>query len=226
MIDHLDQLLRHLLLAQIPDLVDETHIRFQPPDQDWRAYVGNLDGLALNVYLVDVRENRVLHSNQRVRSTQNGIVSETAAPRRVDCHYLVSAWSPASASAGQEPTLFEHGLLYQASRVLLLADPLIPRKAYFPDPLPPTFPEELADAELPMAVLPPEGFPKFPEFWGTMGSASPWRPAAYLRITLQVLRDPVPSGPMVTTTLTDYGTTTQAGASGLWAEIGGHVLQG
>lgn len=51
MINHLDNMLRHLFLAHINELTDEAQVRFQPPDEDWRTYVSNLQRNALNVYL-------------------------------------------------------------------------------------------------------------------------------------------------------------------------------
>jgi hypothetical protein len=160
MIHHLDNLLRHLFLAQIADITSEDQVGFQPPDEDWRGHVTNLQHNALNVYLVDLRENRKLRSNERVRAVQNGMVRETPAPRRVDCHYLITAWSPAEPGPAVEPTLDEHALLAAVTGVLMQNESLIPREVYAPDPLPTTFPAEVAEAELPTAVLPVEGFLK------------------------------------------------------------------
>jgi hypothetical protein len=42
MIDLLDNLMRQLLIEQIAELIDDTQVRFQPPDQDWRTFVSNL----------------------------------------------------------------------------------------------------------------------------------------------------------------------------------------
>src|SRR5262245_1718256 len=135
MIQYLDNLLRHLFLAQITDITIEDQVGFQPPDEEWRGHVTNLEGTALNVYLVDLRENRQLRSNERVRGIQNGIVSETPAPRRVDCHYLITAWSPAETTPAVEPTLDEHALLAAVTGVLMRNESLIPRKVYAPAPL-------------------------------------------------------------------------------------------
>lgn len=37
MIRHLDNLLRHLFMMQIDGLIDETQVRFQPPDEERRT---------------------------------------------------------------------------------------------------------------------------------------------------------------------------------------------
>lgn len=188
MIHHLDNLLRHLFISKIDQISDEAQVRFQPPDEAWRQYVANLtvNGApvnALNVYLADVRENRKLRSNQLMRRLENGVVLEDRAPARVDCHYAITAWSPASSSAALEPTVDEHELLYKTIRVLLHQQSLVPNTVYSAA-LPPGFPPEIADEELPLEVLPVEGFPKIPEFWGSVEHS--WKPMIYLLVTLPV----------------------------------------
>src|SRR3954449_12440055 len=101
MIDVFDNLLRHLFLTRIDEIKDESQVRFQPPNDDWRTYVKNLNVLgkpvnALNVYLADIRENRILRSNERVREVNNFTLTDRPRPRRMDLHYLISAWSPAT----------------------------------------------------------------------------------------------------------------------------------
>src|SRR6266498_3376631 len=126
MIGSLDSVLAHLLKARVsllrsgtPPTVVDGQVSFQPPDDtDW---MGHLSGLgtrrALNVYLVDLRENRKLRSNERVRTVENGIVADEPVPARLDCHYLVTAWSPAT--EGQGRTAEEHELLHQVVSVLM-----------------------------------------------------------------------------------------------------------
>ena len=70
MIDYLDNILRDLLLGRVIGITDESQVRFQPPDDDWRTYVANLTvggepANALNVYLLELRENRRLRSNEQ-----------------------------------------------------------------------------------------------------------------------------------------------------------------
>src|SRR5260370_3716858 len=137
----LDNVLRHLFLAQVPGLMTESQVRFQPPDDRWRAAVANLTAAALNVYLVELRENRGLRSNERVRQIDNGVSTFTVAPPRVDCHYLLSAWSPAQDAPGVEPTLDEHNLIYQTTAGLLNVRSLVPRAVDAPDPRPAGLPD-------------------------------------------------------------------------------------
>jgi hypothetical protein len=227
MIDLFDNLLRHLFISQIDEIKDETQVRFEPPDEKWRAYVANMAVKgALNVYLVDLRENRQLRSNERVRRIENGIVNEEPAPQRIDCHYLISAWSPAAFSQAIEPTVDEHALLYKVIVTLMKNEPLVPRKIYGSNPLPANFPQDIADMALPAVVLPVEGFPKLAEFWGTMGNVHPWKPFVYLIVTLPVFLKKVISGPMVTTRITEYRIGGKPETAEIWIEIGGHVITG
>ena len=224
MIDHLDNLLRHIFLAQIAEITSEDQISFQPPDEDWRGHVTNLQRNALNVYLVDLRENRKLRSNERTLGIQNGIVSETPAPLRVDCHYLITAWSPAPVTQAVEPTVDEHTLLYQVTAILMNHESLVPRQVYAPDPLPANFPDLIADAELPIVILPVEGFPKYAEFWGTMGAKHSWKPAIYLVVTLPVALQTEIAGPMVTTRITEYRQSGRSETAEVWIQVSGTVL--
>ena len=89
MIDHLDNVLRTLFLTRVPGLTSETQVRFDPPDENWRNIVATLtvngDPVnALNVYLVDLRENRDLRANERVRSVAEGIVTVKSVAFRFD----------------------------------------------------------------------------------------------------------------------------------------------
>lgn len=224
MIDHLDNLLRQLFIAQIDEINAEAQVRFQPPDDDWRTFVGQQTNNVLNVYLFDLRENRKLRSNERIREIENGIVSEVPAPRRVDCHYLITAWSPATVTPAIEPTVDEHALIYKVAGALTGNEPLIPRKVYDPNPLPATFPQVIADAELPTVLLPADGFPKYGEFWGTMGGGHRWRPAVYFIVTLPVILETEISGPMVTTRIAEYRFSGQSEIAEIMIEIGGQVL--
>jgi uncharacterized protein DUF4255/carboxypeptidase family protein len=223
-IAELDNLLRHLFMARIPGLTTEDQVGFQPPDQDWRTHVGGLDGSALNVYLTALGENLKLRSNQRVREFENHTVHETPAPRRLDCHYLITAWSPASVTPAVEPTLDEHTLLYQAATVLTQAEPLVPRQVYAPAPLPGGFPAVIADAELPTLVLVADNVPSMSDFWSTVDWR--WKPAIHLTVTLPLLLDRQVSGPMVTTRITEYRESGHAETAEVWIDIGGRLASG
>jgi hypothetical protein len=222
MIDFLDHLLRHLFRSRIPELSSDDLVRFQPPDQDWRNHVGTLASVALNVYLVSIWENATLRSNAVERQLDLGQVSERRAPRRLDCMYLATAWSPISVNSLFEPTPDEHALLYQVAAVLMNAEPLVPRRLYEPDPLPAGFPDAIADAELPSVILLADAFPKLAEFWGTVDFR--WKPGVYFTITLPVVLDSQVAGPPVLTRIATYRA--PGGAAEARVQIGGLVSAG
>jgi hypothetical protein len=228
MIDVFDNLLRHLFLTRIDEVKDEAQIRFQPPDDDWRTYVKNLTVLgkpvnSINVYLADIRENRILRSTERVRDIQNFTVTDQPHPRRIDLHYLITAWSPATPTTSIEPTLDELSLLYKVIGALMNSEPLIATDIYAPNPLPVGFPPVIADVELPTVILPVDGFPKIAEFWGTFGTVHPWKPIVYIVATLPVVLNKESLGPMVTTRVTEYRLQNSTLPSEMIIEIGGSV---
>jgi hypothetical protein len=75
--------------------------------------------------------------------------------------------------------------------------------------MPLEFSELFADNELPMAILPVEGFPKYAEFWGPMGAVHPWKPAIYLQVTIPVALPAIEAGRMVTTRIIRMGPTSE-----------------
>jgi hypothetical protein len=225
LINWLDTVLRDLLLDEVAVLTGDDLVRFEPPDDDFRAYLGTLplDAFALNLCLVEVRENRQLRSNERTLSVENGSYNAEPVPARLDCHYMVSAWSPAKGGPSVEPVLGEHALLYAAAGVLLRAAPINPSRVY------PAgsakllaLPEVIRFADLPTHVAPPEGFLKLAEFWGTMGAKHPWKPTVWLTVTLPVALDVEHAGRMVTTRITEYRLV-GAGDGEVWIQIGGAV---
>jgi hypothetical protein len=223
MLDYIDNMLRQLFITQVPLITSPLQVRFQPPDDAWRTEVSTLGKPALNVYMIELKENREMHSCGRTRVTNAGFVNETPLPRYVDVHYLVTAWDPAPPSPAVEPTVVEHELLWGVIAALMDADPLTPQKIYAPSPLPGGFPALIANAEIPTVTIPHDGFGKHAEFWGTMpGHNHPWRPAVILVLTLPVTLPVVEVSPMVTTRITEYPTP-GSGTLELWAEIGGTV---
>lgn len=236
MIDHLDTLLFRLLRWKVNELTGNGQVRFQPPDEDWRGMVPNITDVngnpanSLNVYLVDLRENRRLRSNERERTALGSEVYETPPPRRVDCHYLISAWSPVKATPGIDPMFDEHALLAEAAHVLGQRDALDPVEicaATRPPNLPAiAVPAPLVGETLPLTLLPVEGFPKYAEFWGTMGDGHRWKPCVYTVVTVSLKDSPVRSGAMVTTVITDSLPWDAPGAVETRYHIGGQVLDG
>jgi hypothetical protein len=224
MLDYIDNMLRQLLITQVPGITSPLQVRFQPPDDDWRTYVSTLGQLALNVYLIELKENRQLRSCGRIREVNSGTISEKQLPRWIDVHYFITAWDQATPQPAVEPTIVEHELLWDVAAALMEPGALIPTSIYAPNPLPLGFPALIANAELPTTVLPGDGFAKHAEFWGTMpGQNHPWRPAVLLIISLPVTQPIISVSPMVTTRITYYGPSAGSGAPDVWAEIGGIV---
>lgn len=234
MIDLLDTLIFRLLRLQVAELSGNGQVRFQPPDEDWRAMVPNITDAngnpanSLNVYLVDLRENRRLRTNEHERTYVGSDVYETPPPRRVDCHYLISAWSPVQPSPAIDPTPDEHALLAEAAHVIGRRDALDPVEicaATRPPNLPAIpVPPPLVGETLPLTLLPVEGFPKYAEFWGTMGDKHRWKPCVYVVITVSLKDTPVRAGAIVTTTITDTLQWDAPGSVETRYHIGGQVL--
>jgi hypothetical protein len=224
MIDYLDDMLRQLFLTTVTDITDPSQVSFEPPNDTFQGQVQTSGKLTLNVYLADLRENRIYRTNERTRSLVNGIYNDAQAPRRVDCHYLISAWSPATASAAVEPTVDEHLLLYQTMTALVMAEPFVPSAIYTPGTLPPYW-SLIADEQLPSVILPVEGFPKLAEFWGATKTVH-WKPAVYLVVTLPVVMPTLVAGPMVTAAITEYEFTGDGLPAETPVQIGGSVVSG
>jgi hypothetical protein len=234
MIDLLDNLLFRLLRWQVAELSADGQVRFQPPDEDWRAMVPNITDASgnpansINAYLIDLRENRRLRTNERERTRVGPDMFDTPPPRRVDCHYLISAWSPVQPSPAIDPTPDEHALLAETARVIGQFDALDPSEicaaARPPGLIPIPVPPPLAGEMLPLTLLPVEGFPKYAEFWGTMGDGNRWKPCVYVVVTVPLKESPVRVGPIVTTTITDTRQWDAPGSVETRYHIGGQVL--
>lgn len=235
MIQSLDDTLFHLLANGLTTLGSATptaaQIRFQPPDTDWRAHVTTLGAMkAVNLYLVDLRENRQLRASEAIREFDpvSGTIHEWPAPTRVDCHYLITAWSNASEDLADPEhgvhgeTGEEHMILHEVASLLNENQPLVPANVYGGS-FPPFFDSDLAVATLPTLLLPVEGFYKYAEFWGTMGDLHPWKPAVYYVVTVPLRVPQRTAGPPVTTLIDDFRSDwTQPGD--VLIDIGGTVL--
>jgi hypothetical protein len=237
MLSLLDKLIQQILMngvtgllevtpGQPPSAVIEDQVGFQPPDDEWRKAVKDLQRNGLNVYLVDLRENRKLRSNEQLQTQQNGVVYQEPAPTRLNCHYLISAWSHTDISPLTAPTLDEHVLLYQAAAALLRQSPFNPSRFYATNPTPlNAWPPRYQNVDLPTVIAPPEGFLKLAEFWGTMGQQHPWKPVIEVVVTLPVELLTEMAGYMVTTRITEYRQMDKPETAEIWIQIGGHVFK-
>jgi hypothetical protein len=219
MIDSLDLVIRQTLVAEIPSLA--TRIGFQPPDDAWRQRVGAGTGVWLSCALVDLREDRHRRSNE-IR-IEHDPTRRVLSPYLLRCDYLLSAWNSAKDSSAVQATTAEHGLLGRVVRTLVERAPLTPAAVLVPAELaglPSAWREDTFDTE----VLPPEGFTKIPEFWGTMGRAAPWRPVVWLTVTVPVAPEPTLVDGTVTTIITSAGRGRPAQDAETLLGVGGLVL--
>ena len=224
MFEQVDDVIRAALTTGVPGLGSSQQVRFSPPDDDWRTNVANLHQMALNVYLVDLRENRRQRETDWITEFGPDGPRRVPPPARVDCHYLISAWSPATPTPAVEPTRDEHALLYAAYGVLSDHVPLNPSRVYPPGSAALAGVDELIrDAELPVQIAPSEGWPKLAEFWGAMGSNDRWKPAIWYVVTVPVALRSTVAGPPVTTRIVEYRQTGRPESAERWAQIGGTV---
>lgn len=163
------------------------------PDADWRAKGA---GLMLDVYLYQVTENRELRTNERrVRPNADGTVTVERAPARVECAYVISAWSFANVDGGAaEPEEQEQRLLSQALAVLL-RNPDLPR----------SYLTGLAVQEIDLPIItaqPGSGIGTSGDYWSSFETHL--RPTIDCRVTVAVdlLQDV--TGPIVTTAHVQY----------------------
>src|SRR5262249_16437437 len=146
-----------------------------PPDDQWKSIMQGASEDRLNIYLYQVRENVKLRSNERTVAFKEGWISQDRAPERLDCHYLITAWSPMVFSPpAAEPTRDEHRLLYSVARVLLRNRPLVPAEVYKLGIAIPSgrtlasVPAEIRDDCLPLEAALPDQTRDLGDFWGTM----------------------------------------------------------
>jgi hypothetical protein len=222
----LDKLLRDVVVQANIGLVAD-QVRFEPPAKGWHTNIIPANQIALNIYLAELRENRKLRSNERVRDLVNGRVVEEQAPARLDCHYLISAWDFSTVATSNEPSLAEHDRLYAVATVLFRQGVLSPAQTYGVNPLAPDdWPTRFFDFELPLVVAPVEGFPKLAEFWGAMGQDHRWKPVLYVIVTVPIALVAELSGPPVATLITEHRLHGSPAPDGeVWMQIGGRVLR-
>ena len=203
MIDYLDDLLRTLLSTRVPGLA-ANQISFSAPDDDWRKTISGSLGNVLDVYLIEFYTNAELHSNE-VFTQGSGISQQSVrAPARLNCRYLISAWSPVSPTPLVEPAIEEGVLLHQVTTALMEALPFDAAAIYAPNPVPAGFPPDMLTPPLPAVVNPTEPFDKLSDFWYRMDTI--WKPVVDLVVTIPVVHAPRLAGPPVTTLFSEYGT--------------------
>ncbi len=184
MLNDLDKTLETLLKSELPpDLVEQVQISFATPDAQFPPSGVTLP--AIDLFLYDVRENWELRSSEWQIERRNGQVSRQPPPARVDCSYLITAWS----GDADKPAEQEHYFLGEVMQVLLRYRKL---------------PGEVLQGSLKGQAPPVRARPlqasqlqSLGEFWQAMGG----QPKAMLNYSLTIsvpTGEPVELGPPVT----------------------------
>lgn len=187
MIDDLDEVLRQLLIRDLPVRNGEVDIKFDQPRREWSA---RLSRPTLNLYLYDVRENQKLRQVQpmwELLQNPDGTVTRQRKPVRMDLHYMITAWA-------SEPE-DEHRLL---GRMLLA----LFRSSNLPEEL---LPESLQHQPAPISIMVAQydEFRNPTDVWNVLDNEM--RPAVNCVITMAL--DPYRPivGPMVSTRELRFG---------------------
>lgn len=108
----LDIILKSLLDdISMPTLVRDAEVAFDRPSDTYSPFK-----TTINLFLYDVRENTELRSNESVIERQKGMARVRKSPLRVNCSYLVTAWTEPGL-VGEEAMLKQHELLGEVLRV-------------------------------------------------------------------------------------------------------------
>ena len=91
MLHLLDEGLENFLRATVPLPARQVDVAFEAPDADWGAGVTKP---TVNLYLWDVRRNQTeRESGMELVHDEDGTMKRRQPPLRVDCRYLVTAWT-------------------------------------------------------------------------------------------------------------------------------------
>jgi len=165
MIHDLDDVLRQLLINEIPIRNSEVDIVFDQPTREWAA---RLSRPTLNVFLHDIRENLKLRHSQQwiVEQNPDGTATQRRTPVRVDLHYIITAWANAPDD--------EHSLLAR-TLMALFRGPSLPQDL---------LPESLQDQPqpIPLEVAQIDELRNPPDVWNALDNEI--RPSVVLTVTL------------------------------------------
>jgi hypothetical protein len=153
MLNELDESLKTLLVQDLPRVTERIEadgfdVSFDVPNRDFRA---RLTRPTLSLYLYNIQENRDLRGRVWNVTRQNGSVTTRRPPVRLDCNYMVTAWS--------NEVEDEHRLLTGATRVLF-RNPVLP-----PDVLQGTLRDGI---EITTEVAQPESFKDVVDIWSVL----------------------------------------------------------
>ncbi|WP_433136946.1 DUF4255 domain-containing protein [Actinomadura nitritigenes] len=112
MFQDLDQTLAKLVQdAAAPEALRAAQVAFDTPDRDYRP-----DQTTLDLFLHEIAENRLLRDEARVMERTGDSVTSRPPALRLDCGYLVTAWSHQTAGlrAAEEHALLGAALVWLA----------------------------------------------------------------------------------------------------------------
>lgn len=183
MFQDLDATLAALLERELG--VGNVAVSFAAPDDEFPPSGVGLP--ALSFFLYDVRENTDLRTSQwELGRRDDGVITRTRPPVRVDCSYLITAWPSDNAP---NPTADEHSLLGEVMKVLL-------RYGVLPEDL---LQGELVGQEPPLRtkIITENQLHSLGELWQAMGGKP--KAALHYGVTLSVdIFAPEDVGPEVT----------------------------
>jgi hypothetical protein len=165
MLHELDEVLRQLLIREIPIKNGEVDIAFDQPEREWST---RLSRPTLNLFLHDIRENLKLRASQQwlIEHNPDGTATQRRTPVRVDLHYMITAWA-------NEPD-DEHNLLARALMALF-------RQPHLPQDL---LPDSLKDqpTPIPLRVAQEDELRNVADVWNALDNEM--RPSIALTVTL------------------------------------------
>ncbi len=170
MIDDLNEVIRQLLIQELPVKNGEVEISFDQPKREWSS---RLSRPTLNLFLYDMQENTQLRNKPgwsvSVGGQGNGSATLTRQPMRMDLQYMITAWATESED--------EYRLLGRCL-MALSRYPNVPREL---------FPESLKDQpfEMPLEVAQPGALQNVTDIWSVLDNEI--KPAIGCKITLAVM---------------------------------------
>jgi hypothetical protein len=208
MFQDLDEALRRLLDdAAAPDVVRDADVEFSPPD---RTYAPSRP--TLNLFLYDVKENRELRDPAPIETRMGDVVRRIRPPLRVDCTYLVTAWT--GADVGRDARVVEEHRVLGWTLAWLSRFPAIPSTYLAGD---------LATQPIapPLWVGQMDTGREAGEFWSALGTEPRPSFAVVATIAMDVLAPD--DAPMVGTLIARYFPAGSPGSADEWVIIGGAV---
>ena len=187
MFQDLDTAIESILnLGDAPAQLLAADVSFETPDRNYAPTIPTV-----NLFLFEVKENRELRDPEPIVDKVGDVFIRRQPPLRVDCTYLVTAWSNLALAARvvEEHRLLGQALLWLSRFPIVPANLLIGSLAAQPFPAP-TLVAQMMDER------------NSGDFWTALGAVP--RPAFYLLVTIAMDLQRFVEGPLVTTTTTGY----------------------